>query len=53
MAGSILRRLFFCTFGKHTRSRGKAYEVDGDFQSQCKYCGIVMHKTASGKWVRR
>jgi len=53
MVRSILRRLFFCTFGKHSRSRGKAYELDGAFQSEYRDCGAVMHKTAGGKWVRR
>jgi len=53
MASSMLRRLLFCTFGKHARSRGKAVEIGGNFQSQCKYCGVQMHKSASGKWLRR
>jgi len=51
MLYSMFRRAFYCSFGKHARSRGKAYGSDSGFQSECRYCGIAMHKTANGSWV--
>lgn len=51
MVKALFRRLLFCSFGKHVRSRGKAYEIEGDFKSECKYCGVAMHKVQNGKWA--
>jgi hypothetical protein len=50
MVHKAIRRVFFCSFNAHARSRKHA-KVGGSYTvSQCNYCGIPMAKRANGKW---
>lgn len=46
----FLRRLFFCNFNFHVRSRKLVIISSTVTSSQCKYCGQAMRKLGNGKW---
>jgi len=49
---SLLRRLFFCTFGYHIRSQQRAKYIDNHLVSECKYCRIEMYKDLrQNRWL--
>jgi hypothetical protein len=50
MIHKAIRRIFFCRFNAHVRSRKHA-KIGGSFPvSKCNYCGIAMAKRGNGKW---
>ena len=46
-----IRRLFFCTLGKHHRSKGYARATANGVTSRCKYCGKSMIKHYAKGWI--
>ena len=50
MIHKAIRRIFFCRFNAHVRSRKHAKFEGNHAVSKCNYCGIAMAKRGNGKW---